>query len=158
MQSEIMDYLVQLTRKELTESQAQAIPVLMHCVNDAERISDLAYLIARRAAAQPAHVAKFTDTALHELQAIIDKSVILAQLTQESLRGGTGGAKAAAIVMQDLKAMTRKSIQGHVDRLQKGACKPDRGMVYVEVLAALENIVRHLDNITERADQITSST
>lgn len=158
MQGEIMDYLVQLTRKELTESQAQAIPVLMHCVNDAERISDLAYLIARRAAAQPAHVAKFTDNALHELQAIIDKSVTLAKLTQESLRGGTGGAKAAAIVMQDLKAMTRKSIQGHVDRLQKGACKPDRGMVYVEVLAALENIVRHLDNITERADQITAST
>jgi hypothetical protein len=31
-------------------------------------------------------------------------------------------------------------------------------MVYVEVLAALENIVRHLDNITERADQITAST
>jgi len=158
MQGEIMDYLVQLTRKELTESQAQAIPVLMHCVNDAERISDLAYLIARRAAAQPAHVAKFTDGALNELQAIIDKSVTLAQLTQESLRGGTGGAKAASIVMQDLKAMTRKSIQGHVDRLQKGACKPDRGMVYVEVLAALENIVRHLDNITERADQITAST
>jgi len=158
MQGEIMDYLVQLTRKELTESQAQAIPVLMHCVNDAERICDLAYLIARRAVAQPAHVAKFTDGALHELKEIIDKSITLAEITLESLRGGAGGAKAASIVMQDLKTMTRQSIQGHVDRLKKGDCKPERGMVYVEVIAALENIVRHLDNIAQRADQITAST
>jgi phosphate:Na+ symporter len=154
MQGEIMDYLVQLTRKELTESQAQAIPVLMHCVNDAERISDLAYLIARRAAAQPATVAKFTDGAVTELRQIIEKSDAIAKLTLESLRGSIGVSKAVAVIMQDMKHMAKHSIQNHVDRLQNGACKPERGMVYVEVIAALDNIVRHLDNIAQRSDQI----
>ncbi len=158
MQGEIMDYLVQLTRKELTEEQAQAIPVLMHCVNDAERISDLAYLIARRAASQPTGSGKFTDGALDELRVIIDKSATIADLTLESLRGGSGAAKAVALVMQDLRGLSVQSIQGHVERLQKGACKPERGMVFVEVIAALENIVRHLENITERSDEILSST
>lgn len=157
MQGEIMDYLVQLTRKELTESQAQAIPVLMHCVNDAERISDLAYLIARRAAAQPAQPAKFTEGALAELKDIVDKASTIAGLTLESLRGGTGSAKAVGIVLKDMKGLSRKSIQGHVERLQKGDCKPERGMVFVEVIAALENIVRHLENIAERAEQIDSA-
>ena len=41
MQQEIMDYLMQLTRRELSASQAEAIPALMHCVNDAERIADI---------------------------------------------------------------------------------------------------------------------
>jgi len=158
MQGEIMEYLVQLTRKELTEEQAQAIPVLMHCVNDAERISDLAFLIARRAASQPTNTAKFTDVAVQEMKAIIDKSSTLADLTLESLRGGEGASRAVGIVMQDIKTLIRQSIQGHVDRLQKGACKTDRGMVYVEVIAALENIVRHLENIAQRSDQLVAST
>jgi Na/Pi-cotransporter len=158
MQSDIMDYLVHLTRKELTEEQAQAIPVLMHCVNDAERISDLAYLIARRAASQPAHVAKFTDGALQEMKDIIDKACFIADLTLESLRGGTGAVKAVEVVMQDMKSMARRSIQGHVERLQRGDCKPERGMVYVEVVAALENIVRHLENIAQRSDKIGAAT
>ena len=154
MQGEIMDYLVQLTRKELTEEQARAIPVLMHCVNDAERISDLAFLIARRADSQSSSAAKFTDGAVREMQAILDKACMLADLTLESLRGGGGVTKATGIVTQDIKSMIRESIQGHVDRLQKGTCNPDRGMVYVEVIAALENIVRHLENIAQRSDQL----
>lgn len=158
MQGEIMDYFVQMTRKELTDEQAQAIPVLMHCVNDAERISDLAYLIARRAAAQPATVAKFTDGAVTELRQIIEKSDAIATLTLESLRGSIGVSKAVAVIMQDMKHMTKHSIQNHVDRLQNGACKPERGMVYVEVIAALDNIVRHLENIAQRADQINLET
>jgi len=157
MQGEIMNYLVQLTRKELSEAQAQAIPVLMHCVNDAERISDLAYLIARRAAVQPASTAKFTDGAIDELRAIIEKASLIAKLTLESLRDGSSSIKAVRVVMQDMKTMARQSIQGHVDRLQVGTCQPESGMVYVEVLAALENIVRHLENITERADHIIAA-
>ena len=158
MQGEIMDYLVQLTRRELSDEQAQAIPVLMHCVNDAERISDLAYLIARRAASQNTATSKFTDSALRELKDIIEKSCTIADLTLESLRGGpAGSSKAISIIMQDMKIMTHESIQGHVDRLQKGACKPERGMLYVEVLAALENIIRHLDNIAQRSEQLVST-
>jgi len=156
-QGEIMEYLVQLTRKELTESQAQAIPVMMHCVNDAERISDLAFLIARRAAGQPSHTAKFTDGALLEMKNIVEKASTIANLTLESLRGGVGASKAVEIVMKDMKSLTRSSIQGHVDRLQAGQCKPDRGMVYVEVIAALENIVRHLENIAQRSDQLVNT-
>jgi phosphate:Na+ symporter len=158
MQGEIMDYLVQLTRRELSDEQAQAIPVLMHCVNDAERISDLAYLIARRAASQNTATSKFTDSALRELKDIIEKSCTIADLTLESLRGRpAGSSKAISIIMQDMKIMTHESIQGHVDRLQKGACKPERGMLYVEVLAALENIIRHLDNIAQRSEQLVST-
>lgn len=158
MQTEIMNYLVQLTRKELNEHQAQAIPVLMHCVNDAERISDLAFLIARRAATQSANNTKFTEGALTEMNEIVEKAGIIADLTLEGLRGGTGSGRAVAIVMQDMKTMTRKSIKGHVDRLQVGQCQPERGMVYVEVISAIENIVRHLENIAQRSEQLSTTT
>jgi hypothetical protein len=30
-------------------------------------------------------------------------------------------------------------MQGHVDRLQKGRCTPERGLIFVEVVGAVEN-------------------
>ena len=40
MQTDITNYLVQITRQRLTQPQSNLIPLLMHCVNDAERIAD----------------------------------------------------------------------------------------------------------------------
>jgi len=156
-QTGIMDYLVQLTRKDLSEKQAAAIPALMHCVNDAERISDLALLIAKRSASLTSENTKFSDTALQELEALFDKASVIANLTRESLQDGRLLAKAVEVVVNDLKAMARQSIQGHVERLQKGLCTPERGLVYVEVVGALENIVRHLENIAQRSDELTAA-
>lgn len=39
-QLELTNYLVQVTRRELSEPQSQIIPLLLHCTNDAERIAD----------------------------------------------------------------------------------------------------------------------
>jgi len=156
-QAAIMEYLVQLTRKELSEKQAAAIPVLMHCVNDAERISDLALLIAKRSASQASQSTRFSDTALRELETLFDKAFVIANLTRESLQDGRFLAKAVEVVVNDLEALAHQSMQGHVDRLQKGLCTPERGLIYVEVVGALENIVRHLENIAQRSDELTAA-
>jgi phosphate:Na+ symporter len=156
-QAEIMDYLVQLTRKEMTEQQAAAIPVLMHCVNDAERISDLALLIAKRAAVQASASTRFSDTALQELDVLFNKATKIANLTRESLLDGRFLAKAVEVVVADLKDLAQRSMQGHVERLQKNLCTPERGLIYVEVVGAVENIVRHLENIAQRSDELTEA-
>jgi len=39
-QADITNYLVLLTRRELSDSHAEVIPLLMHCTNDAEKIAD----------------------------------------------------------------------------------------------------------------------
>jgi Na+/phosphate symporter len=61
------------------------------------------------------------------------------------------------IVVEDLEKLAHASMQGHVDRLQKGLCTPERGLVFVEVVGAVENIVRHLENIAQRSDQLTEA-
>ena len=58
---------------------------------------------------------------------------------------------------RDLEKLAHASMQGHVDRLQKGLCTPERGLVFVEVVGAVENIVRHLENIAQRSDQLTEA-
>lgn len=156
-QRAIMDYLAQLTRRNLTAQQAAAIPELMHCVNDAERISDLALLIAKRSSSPAAAAARLSDTARKELDVLIEKATIIADLTRESLQDGRLLAKAVAVMVRDLEVLAQKSMQNHVDRLQKGDCTPERGLIYVEVVGAIENIVRHLENIAERSDILTQA-
>ncbi len=156
-QAAIMDYLVQLTRKELSEQQAAAIPVLMHCVNDAERISDLALLVAKRSVSQASVSTRLSETARKELDVLMEKATIIADLTRESLQDGRLLAKAVEVVVKDLEKLAQKSMQNHVDRLQKGSCTPERGLVYVEVIGAVDNIVRHLENIAQRSDILTEA-
>ena len=50
MQADVTAYLVQITRKQLTEPQSELVPLLMHCTNDAERIADHTELILQLAA------------------------------------------------------------------------------------------------------------
>ena len=152
-----MDYLVQLARKEIAEQQAAAIPVLMHCVNDAERISDLALLVAKRSASQASVSTQLSETAHKELDVLMEKATIIADLTRESLQDGRLLAKAVEVVVKDLEGVAQKSMESHVDRLQKGRCTPERGLVYVEVIGAIENIVRHLENIAQRSDLLTEA-
>ena len=158
MQVEMMDYLVKLTREGLTEEQASIIPVLMHCVNDAERISDLAYLVARSEAFQKRSNA-FSKEALSELQVILDKADAIAHMTLESIRSNhpIGAAKAIESLKHDIKELAQKASHAHVDRIQKGVCKPELGMAHVEIIAAVDNIVRHLENIAQRTDEIVVS-
>ena len=160
MQNEIMSYLVQLTRKKLSETQAQAIPLLMHCVNDAERIADLAYLIARRADAEAANAAgHFTGQAIADLNKLIETANTVADMTLDSLRKeSTRSTENAKLMLKTIKDMARQALSDHVDRTQEGICNPQRGMVYVEVIAAIENIVRHLENIVERAEIVNATT
>mgnify|MGYP000899326481 FL=1 len=87
----------------------------------------------------------------------MEKATIIADLTRESLQDGRLLAKAVEVVVKDLEGVAQKSMESHVDRLQKGRCTPERGLVYVEVIGAIENIVRHLENIAQRSDLLTEA-
>ena len=49
LQANLRDYLVAISQRTLSERQAQTLPEMLHCVNDAERISDIALKIFRKA-------------------------------------------------------------------------------------------------------------
>jgi Na+/phosphate symporter len=48
MQLKIRDYLVSISKCKLTDHQSAALPEFLHCINDAERISDLALKVYRK--------------------------------------------------------------------------------------------------------------
>jgi len=155
-QWQIMDYLMQLTRRELSQSQAEAIPALMHCISDAERIADIGVAIAELVP-RPSVGAALTDAAQRELDEIVEKTRQLSRCVLDGLRGAERDAAEDAIRFEgQVRMLCKRGEHGHVERLQRGECTIERGIVYVEVLALIESIARHLGNIATRTASITS--
>jgi len=151
MQTDITDYLVQLTRKELTSSQAEIIPLLMHCTNDAERIADLAEIMFNLAKRLKASGHDFTEDADKELNQIW--KLLFSQAKNILIyfeKPNTSSVETAIRKGKKLETNTVKFENNHIKRLKKGKCNVVSGIIFIEILAEFERISRHLTNIAER--------
>lgn len=138
LQLQMRDYLVALSQRKLTLEQARELPELLHCVNDAERISDLALKIYRKTdrIAEAGLSVELTEGA----NALVSRMRAFAQNTIAAIRGESPS-------QGDLKAEERK-INEEARRLAKGC---NRDLAFQTVLYGVRDITRHLGNIAERS-------
>lgn len=154
-QHEIIHYLVELTRQRLSEEQAATIPVIMHCVNDVERIGDRAINIAELAADAARQDDEFTGDALGEIRDISERIRNQAELLVDMLETGNSSALTKALKLEgEINSLTRRYEKHHEQRLRNNECTVSKGIIFVELLAHLERIADHLTNIAERSTQI----
>ena len=154
-QHEIIQYLVELTRQRLTEEQAATIPVIMHCVNDLERIGDRATNIVELAASIERLDGGFSEEAIGEIRDLSERIRTQAELLTQMLETGSGDALSKALKIEgEINSLTRRYEKHHERRLQNQECTVPKGIVFVELLAHLERIGDHLSNIAERSSQI----
>lgn len=151
LQSTITGFLVEVGRMGVSQEESRLIPKLIHSVNDAERIGDHAEnLLELTQLAIDKKISLTLDAkrALLNYFGLVDrqfKAVIKALET----RDGVSVAEALSIEKQlneDQGIISRD----HVDRLEKGSCSVQAGVIFLDVVANLEKIGDHLTNIAER--------
>ncbi len=155
LQMEITQYLVQITRRELSEPQSELIPQLMHCTNDAERIAD--------------HTANILTLTTRLRDAEGDLSIQgRNDLNQMCLHlRELAGNVIAALESNDLEHVGKALVHeeeinrlaveleaAHIERLRLGYCDTIVGVIYIELIGELEKVADHLTNIAERAKAI----
>lgn len=148
MQSRVRDYLVAISQRKLTERQAQALPELVHCVNDAERIADIAVKIYRKTARVRRE--GLSDDLLAETTDIIGRLRAFAHETTHVLRkGGTLAetpADAEAAITQAARALSKR----YSGILFGGDGDRPHDTAFLTVLSAIRDVARHVGNIAER--------
>ena len=155
MQHEITAYLVQLTRRELTEAQARTIPLLIHCVNDAERIGDHAMNLLDLARQTSERQTKFSKPARKDLDAMFELIAEQARCTIGGLKSAGGELAPQALALEEQVSRLGSEIDyNHIRRLEKGKCPVLSGVAFVDIVSNLERIAEHLTNIAERAGEI----
>ncbi|MCP3968380.1 MAG: Na/Pi cotransporter family protein [Lentisphaerae bacterium] len=155
LQHDITEYLVQITRRELTEPQSALVPLLMHCTNDAERIADHTANIISLTQRLAEKEKKLTDEGRQEVNQLWELLADQARNVAKALDGTD--SKKVDHALKDEKKINRlvdDFEEAHINRLRQGKCNAVAGIVFIEMLAELEKIGDHLSNIAERAPEI----
>ena len=151
-QKDITGYLSQLMRKDLTSQEAEQIPMLLHCTNDVERIGDHTEIIRSIMEKLNSDALRFSAEAeaefkqLHKtLNALADSSIdLLAKNDAES-------HDRAKVIQEKIFSMLDRSEAEHISRINNGECRPQVGILYLELLEEIRKVARHLENINDRA-------
>ena len=152
-QQNITDYLSQLMGRKLTRNEAKQIPLLLHCTNDVERIGDHAEIIQNIIAQLQENDLHFSIQAEKEYDLLHDKLADVAKLSAEMLTRCTPQLLEKSSQMEnDLYQILNACETEHIARINRGDCRPQVGILYLELLAEIRKISRHFFNITERSE------
>ena len=149
MQSEIKAYLIEVSQRRLTAYEAQMIPELIHCVNDAERISDLALKVYRKTSRVKG---SFSDSDVRQDMARVASQVrSFAHATIRSVRSGGTEEFDAKGVEQNIRGSVRTFIRDFWSDSRTQGQSPRETFAVLSVFSCLRDISRHLGNIAVRA-------
>jgi Na+/phosphate symporter len=155
LQQDITDYLVELTRRKLTEPQSSIIPLLMHCTNDAEKIADHTENILSLSKRLEEAKHKISKSAKEELRELWGNLSAEAENVMRALnRTDKDNIDLALYEEEKINRAVDELEKRHIKRLQKGECNPVVGIIFIEMLSELEKIGDHLSNIAERTPEM----
>jgi phosphate:Na+ symporter len=150
LQLEITSYLSALSRRNLSDEVSIELPVLLHTVNDLERIGDHAVNIAEIAQRKFDNKITFSDSALTEakkLRVEVDQMIdnVITALEQDDIEQ----AKTALVHERNLNRMQIECRRSHVGRMGDGLCSAEAGLIFIDLVDNIEKIGDHLTNIAQ---------
>ena len=139
-QNAIRDYLVGISQHKINSRIASSLPEILHCVNDTERISDLALILNTRATLLSGNITEEERSFIHETLSGIRS---LSSNIRKALNGDIKARKTALEKKCQL-----------VDKLQSQATTTTN-LHFVGVVSSMRDVVRHMSNIIARVETIS---
>ncbi|MBN2136374.1 MAG: Na/Pi cotransporter family protein [Sedimentisphaerales bacterium] len=149
-QLEITTYLSTLSRRQLDDDVSIELPVLLHTVNDLERIGDHAVNIVEIAERKIEQKQAFSDSALEEAARLRDEVEKMFDSVIDALENSDVKiARAALECEKNLNNMQLEFRRSHVGRMSEGKCSAETGLIFIDLVDNIEKIGDHLTNIAQ---------
>ena len=150
LQKEITQYLVELSQRSLDKSDAESIPVLLHSVNDVERVSDHAINILEIAERKIEQKLAFSEVAMQAAREITGSVTDMFDQTIGALKNrDTSLARAVLEYEARLNRMQIDMKEEHILRMNRGDCDLLAGIVFTDFVNNMEKVGDHLTNIAQ---------
>ncbi len=144
----ITDYLVKINQSTLPIEDLKSIGALFHVVNDIERIGDHAENVADAAKQRKEEGISISKEAQRELGEMLDMVNTIIQYAIEMFVDSDESHMKEIETLEDRVDSKEKELQRkHVERLTKGECTPEAGMIFSDIVSGLERVADHATNI-----------
>lgn len=156
MQKLLTEYLIRVDNLSLNESQKLAVTNMFNAITDMERAADHADNIAEQAEYAWNHHIRFSDIGDQDFRDISER-------VMESFRSSVDAFEKVSIteavrtahLEDEVDEMEEEMRENHIQRLSRGECVPEAGVVFLDVLSDLERISDHADNIAGYVKSMT---
>ena len=141
-------YMVKLSGRDLSREDGQLMSLVLHSINDYERISDHAINVVEAADEMQTRGISMTSHGSLELDSFSTAIRDILMLTEEAFISNDR-SKAAQVepleeVVDNLSAEMK---QRHIERLRKGICSMESGLILEDILIYFERVSDHCSNI-----------
>lgn len=152
LQYEITSYLSALSSKPLADGISIRLPVLLHAVNDLERVGDHAVNIIEIGQRKVDQKLSFSDSAMAEAEMLRKNAEQMFDDVITALEhGDIEAARAALVIERWLNHSQVDFRRSHVQRMSDGVCTPETGLIFIDLVDNVEKIGDHLTNIAQAA-------
>ena len=149
-QYEITSYLSTLSRRQLSDEVSVQLPVLLHTVNDLERIGDHAVNIVEISERKIEKKLSFSESALAEIGQLRSEIEQMFEYIIEALENSDIEASKSALVNENnINKMQMEFRRSHVQRMSDSECSLEAGLVFIDLVDNVEKIGDHLTNIAQ---------
>ena len=148
LQREVTRYMIEISKRSLSEAQAAVIPDLLHTIGDIERVGDHAFAMVEHVEKKINQGIEFSEPATLALTDVVEQLNKLSALAETSLeqRGGDFTRESKALT-SSIAIIAETARDGHISRLERGECTVEAGVYYLDILSHFERIAEHFHNI-----------
>lgn len=144
----ITAYLVKINQSTLPIEDLKSLGALFHVVNDIERIGDHAENVADAAKQRKETGVSISKEAQKELAEMMEMVNRIIQYAVAVFAHSDESKIQAVIDLEERVDDKEGELQmKHVERLTRGECTPEAGMIFSDVISGLERVSDHATNI-----------
>lgn len=147
MQRNLTRYAVELSKTSLAGIQPAVIPALITCMNHVERTGDHAKDLVELAQIKVDRHLQFSETAINDMKDLENLVLTMYDLMADLLENqNTAQADFEQIkkLEDDVDVKAKQLLDGHVVRLEQGACTVEAGVYFMDIVNFLERISDHI--------------
>lgn len=148
MENMLTAFLVKVDNLSLTEEQQKTIKNLFYTVNDIERIADHAENIAELADGMRRDGLVFSKKGTTDMQLIANETILAVESALKARElFSAADAWQEADYERRVDQLEEELREKHIQRLSKGKCVPESGVIFLDLISNLERIADHATNI-----------
>ncbi|WP_243290570.1 Na/Pi cotransporter family protein [Bacillus sp. FJAT-47783] len=146
----ITEYLILLSRKDMSKVDSEQHSVLMDTVRDFERIGDHFENIVELVDYQISNKVTLTNQALEDINEMFDLSIEAVKTSMHALDDNDTSLASKVLKLEEkIDKLERSNRKKHILRINEGICTGQAGIIFVDIISNIERISDHCVNIAE---------